>query len=1782
MKHIASAFLGFLLLAASSAKADTYALGKSMLWEGPTAGNDSVLLVVSPQTGMWTATANAPWLHVSPASQAGSGSTNVMFSVDVNLGGTRSGTLSIGDQTLTITQAGSTYFPAQYLTTLVSSGLSQPAGIALSGAGDVFIADTGNNAVKKWNAATNGLTTLVSTGLNAPYSVALDAAGNVYIADKGNNAVKEWIAASSNVTTLVSSGLYAPSGVALDVQGNVYIADGTNGVVYEWTVADSNVVTLPAMAVPSICTAPGLAVDLVGNVFSDNTCNRTVNEVPVGSSNSTYLFAPGFALPAGMAVDGSGNLFVADATDDWIWEWSAATGATIHPASGFNQPLGVAVDAMGDLYIADTLNNSIKELRSFFVDTSLKLESLAAGTDSLPAIVPASTYSAALPAPISNQPWLSVTGVTNGVVSFAFTRSASTRTGNITWLGQSFTVTQQTPSHSLGTTTLLEGGAAGLDSVTLAVYPNSTTWTASTNAPWLHLDPSNQSGTGSTNLIFSFDANPGAPRSGTLTIAGQTLTVTQAGSTYVAAGVTPLVSGWSYADGISVDTAGNIYIAVADHNEILEWVAASNSVTPVVSTGLNYPVDVAVDGSGSCYILDQGSGTIKQGSAGSSLVFTLPIATGHFTLDFAGNLYVAGSGQMVEWASGGGIINRWASQEIAGPGAIAIDSAANNIYFTSGASLQKWSAASNTVTEVTSTGDYGPGFLAVDGGGNLYYSGYSGSVASSVILKWNAASNVVNKLQASGSAQYDGVAVDGAGNLYFTDSYFGVLYELAKAYLDPTPRQEGLSAGADSLPAVLPSTVNLLAPLAPLSDSPWLTITGVANGVVNYTFTTNLGLPRTAHIELLGQSVSVVQTGPTFILGTTNLFEGAAAGSDSVVLGVFPNIGTWTATANAAWLHLNPANTNGIGGTNLIFTFDANSGGARSGSITIGGQTLLVTQAGSAYVPTGPQTVLVSSGLSGPAGVAVDTSGNIFIADTNNNAVMTWTATNSALNALISSGLVNPSSVAVDKAGNIYIADAGNNAIKEWKTNGAVVTLVAAGLSNPSGVAVDLAGNVYIADTQDNAIKKWNVTNGVLTTVVATGLSSPTGVAVDVAGNVYIADTGNNVIKQWAPAGNLVTTLVASGLSSPTGVAVDGSGNIYIADSRNGAVKEWTSASNVVTVLAASALSKPAGVAVDVLGNVYFSDGNDHTLQELPRAFVDPAAQNETADAGGFFLPTILPTTENLQYPYNPVIDQPWLTVSGISNGVVSFSFTANTGSSRVAHITLLGQTITVTQSGPTISLGTTGLLVGPAVGSNSVVLAMTPKSTAWTATANATWLHLDPAYQNGVGSANVVFEYDATAGAKRSGTLTIAGQILTITQAGSTYVPTSMVGTLVTGLSSPYGVALDAAGNIYIADTFHNAIKEWTATNGVVSTLVSSGLATPADVAVDLAGNVYIADDFHNAIKEWTVTNGIVSTLVASGLNQPNGLTVDASGNVYIADTFNNAIKKWTAANGAVTTLVSSGLSDPSELALDVAGNLYIADWANNAIREWMPANSTVITLVSSGLNGPNSVAVDGSGNVYIADTTHNAVKKWTAANGTVTTLAQSGLSSPNSVAVDGAGNVYIADTTHNAIKERQTAFVDPTGKLEGLAAGSDVLPPVLPVTANLSIPFAPTSDQSWLTITGATNGVVSFAFTANAGPARTAHINLLGQSIPITQGLIGSPPTLTGIQMLTNGVVQFSFTNNPSASFTVLSSTNLLLPLANWTLVGSATNVSSDLFQFTSQPTTNDQQRYYTVRSP
>ena len=499
---------------------------------------------------------------------------------------------------------------------------------------------------------------------------------------------------------------------------------------------------------------------------------------------------------------------------------------------------------------------------------------------------------------------------------------------------------------------------------------------------------------------------------------------------------------------------------------------------------------------------------------------------------------------------------------------------------------------------------------------------------------------------------------------------------------------------------------------------------------------------------------------------------------------------------------------------------------------------------------------------------------------------------------------------------------------------------------------------------------------------------------------------------------------------------------------------------------------------------------------------------------------------------------------------------------------------------GTNYTLGTSRLLEGPSAGADGVV-GVSPGGGPWTAYASASWLHLTDT--NGPGNTHVTFAFDANPGPTRAGTLTFNGQPVAITQAGATYVAAGTTTLPTPGLAAPNGVAVDGSGNVYFSDSGIGAIEEWVAASNSVRTLVTNGLNLPWGIALDSGGNVYFADRGNSAVKEWLAASKSVRTLVSSGLNSPQAVAVDSLGNVYIADTANQAVKEWKAADSSVHPLVSSssGLT-PEGVGVDSVGDVYFTPLGvGKGIYEWIASSNSVSPSVSSAgiLYG---VAVDSLGDLYATDYADGLIQEFNLAGSTITRA--SGLNHPTAIAVNGAGDIFIADSSNGAVKELPRAFVDPTSRFETALAGSDTLPATLTQTVSLTGIFQPTSDQSWLTITGITNGVVSFAFTANNTAAdRTAHITLLGQSIPVTQFAGTIPVTLIGAMTLPDGHFQLSFTNNSpvtNLTFTVLSTTNVAAPLTNWTVVGTASNIAPNLFQFT-DPQPASSQRYYSVHS-
>jgi len=524
-----------------------------------------------------------------------------------------------------------------------------------------------------------------------------------------------------------------------------------------------------------------------------------------------------------------------------------------------------------------------------------------------------------------------------------------------------------------------------------------------------------------------------------------------------------------------------------------------------------------------------------------------------------------------------------------------------------------------------------------------------------------------------------------------------------------------------------------------------------------------------------------------------------------------------------------------------------------------------------------------------------------------------------------------PGGVAVDSAGNVYVADAWNNTIRKVTPGGVVTTLAglagnwgstdgtgsAARFDDPWGVAVDSVGNVYVADYNNCTIRKVTPA-GVVTTLAglagnwgsadgtgsAARFDGPNDMAVDSAGNVYVADYNNSTIRKVTPAG-MVTTLAglagnwgsadgtgsAARFNDPWGVAVDSAGNVYVADTDNDTIRKVTPAGGVTTLAgsvsygsadgtgSAARFSYPRGVAVDGAGNLYVADRDNHTVRKVtPLGVVTTlaglASSPGSADGTG--------TAARFDNPRGVAVDD------------AGNVYVADTDNHTIRKVTPAGGVTT---------------LAGQAGSSGSV---------------------------DGTGTA-AQFYY-------------------------------------------PYGVAVDSAGNVYVADTDNHTIRKVTPA-GVVTTLAglagSSGSADgtgsaaqfyyPGGVAADSAGNVYVADAWNNTIRKVTPP-GVVTTLAglagnwgsADGMGSdaqfyyPYGVAVDGADNVYVADTDNHTIRKVTSA-GVVTTLAGLagnwGNADatgsaarfyyPHGVAVDSAGNVYVGDIDNSTLRKGIPTSS-------------------------------------------------------------------------------------------------------------------------------------------------------------------------------------------------------------------------------------------------
>jgi hypothetical protein len=598
--------------------------------------------------------------------------------------------------------------------------------------------------------------------------------------------------------------------------------------------------------------------------------------------------------------------------------------------------------------------------------------------------------------------------------------------------------------------------------------------------------------------------------------------------------------------------------------------------------------------------------------------------------------------------------------------------------------------------------------------------------------------------------------------------------------------------------------------------------------------------------------------------------------------------------------------------------------------------------------------------------------------------------------------------VAVDGAGNTYFAaNAWNVVFRVDAATGELTRLAGNGTSGYSGdngpatsaelngvmgVAADAAGDVFIADTQNNRIRK--VSNGVITTIAGNGflgysgdggpapsaeLNQPFGVAVDASGNVYIADSENYVVRKVSNgvittfAGNGAYPAVFSGdngpatnavLGLPFSVAVDRSDNVYIV--AGGVIRKVSN--GVITTFAgvygttgyagdngpatSATFDYPTSVAVDASGNVYLADMDNNAIRKVSNGAITTFAGNGTSGYSGDHGP---PAAAELNHP------------NGVAVDTLGNVYIADSGNGRIRKVS--NGAIATIAGGASVSFGDNGPAASAAL--------YQPGGVAVDAS----------------GKVYIADTFDNAIRKVSNGVITTFAGNGTFGYSGDNGPATSAA------LNEPYGVAVDASGNVYIADTNNTVIRK--VSGGVITTFAGNGrygysgdsgpaasaqLCAPMGVAVDTAGNVYIADNNCSVIRK--VSDGIITTFAGNGtrgysldsgpatstaLNSPVAVAVDASG--YWGD------------GGPAT---SAGLFAPTGVAVDPAGNVYISEGGPiNVIRK--VSNGVIATIAgnesrgysgdngpatSAELNGPMAVAVDADGSVYIADDGNDVIR--------------------------------------------------------------------------------------------------------------------------------------------------------------------------------------------------------------
>jgi uncharacterized protein (TIGR03437 family) len=647
-------------------------------------------------------------------------------------------------------------------------------------------------------------------------------------------------------------------------------------------------------------------------------------------------------------------------------------------------------------------------------------------------------------------------------------------------------------------------------------------------------------------------------------------------------------------------------------------------------------------------------------------------------------------------------------------------------------------------------------------------------------------------------------------------------------------------------------------------------------------------------------------------------------------------------------------------------------------------------------------------------------------------------------------------------------------------------------LASVQGVAADALGNYYLADTDANCVRRISP-NGIITTIAGTGkpgfsgdggqatlaqLNLPYGVAADLTGNVYVADFGNHCIRKISPNGTISTVAglsTATQMSGPRNIAVDTLGILYISDFTASRVYRLT----------------PQGVFTAYAGSPYavaLGDNGPATLARLKNPAglaVDLAGNLYIADSGNKRVRIV---TKGVINTVNATVSTPVGLAIDYSNNL----YVADAGTGLFSRITNPAST--------------------------------SPVATAWPQ--NCRDVAVDYSGNVLLANGNIAYLFNG------SSITTLAG--------GHDFLFGGDQGPATSArMNRPLAVALDPAGNLYIADSGNGSIRV-VSPDGIIHSYVN-GFQTLAGLAFDgNSGNLYIVDSGANSVLVLGPSGNLTILAGSNGqgfsgdgglatnaqLNAPSAVAYDPlSGTLYFCDQGNNSVRMITS-DGRIQTLVQ--LPSPAGIAVDPLGNVFVAA-AAGLVARIEPGGAAVDSVSTAGVwINPQGLAFDSAGVLYVTDPGAERITR-VGLDGIVSLVAGTGVQgfsgdggpgltasfdTPSALTVDASGTLYIADTGNNRIRTLTPASAADDGSVSAPLTAQ----PVTLVNAASGLPGNTVAAGELVTISGA--GVDTYDIEINSVPA-TAVATSPGQATVELPDDLGSSGTVE-IQLLVNDVPQ------------------------------------------------------------